>query len=59
MSWSFPHWFEHDDGPVTVQSPDFPDRESALTAAVEHHGWDAIDEGTVRVVAAYDRDEER
>lgn len=60
MSWSWPHFVEYDDGPVTVQTPDFDDRDSAAQwVRDEFDGWDRVDEGSVRLVPCVDLDEER
>lgn len=57
MSWSWPHFVEYDDGPVTVQSDTFDDRDSAAQWVRDEFGWQRVDEGTVRLVPCWDEDE--
>lgn len=59
MSGDFRWFVEYDDGPVTVQSPDFDDRDSAAQWVRDEFGWQRVDEGTVRLVPCVDLDEER
>lgn len=57
MSWNFGWFVEYDDGPVTVQSPDFDDRDSAAQWVRDEFGWQAVDDETVRLVPCVDEGE--
>lgn len=56
---AIPHWVEWLDHGVTIRTADtFPDEHAAAYWLREHHGPDAVDDGTAWLVPAYDPDEE-